>query len=70
MERTYLRPGDIIAPTADLDELFEVLKVYDYCGTTWVDVVKTRYRLPMPLAEVQTKYEVVYRKVEDSSDER
>ncbi|MDO5297776.1 MAG: hypothetical protein Q4F00_14295 [bacterium] len=65
MERTYLKPGDIIAPIADLEEFFEVLKVYDYCGTMWVDVVKKRYCLPLTLDEVQKKYEVVYRKVED-----
>lgn len=60
MERTYLEPGAVIAPKIDPEDLFKVLKVYDYFGTTWVDVVKVRYCLPLQLKEVQDKFEVVY----------
>ena len=60
MERTYLEPGAIIAPKINPEELFKVLKVYEHCGVMWVDVVKARYCLPMPLDEVQNRFEVVY----------
>ena len=69
MERTYLRPGTILAHKINSEELFKVLKVYDHCGTTWVDVVKARYCLPLQLKEVQDKFEVVYT-ILDAEDER
>ena len=69
MESTYLRPGTILAHKINPEELFKVLKVYTHCGTTWVDVVKARYCLPLQLKEVQDKFEVVY-VASDAEDER
>lgn len=58
MEKTYLQPGMVIVHQLDPEEQFRVLRVHEHYGMTWVEIVKAKHCLLLPLKEVQDKFEL------------